>query len=616
MKKVYFLIGSLLLISTVGEAQVNVTYNINVSQDRHSISPYIYGINNGTYKRATWRRWGGNRTSAYNWENNYSNAGADWFDNNDNYLPWAMNLPADQYTKPGSVVKAFHDSSLVQGAASGITLQMVGWAANDGNGQVTAGELAPSARWAQVRDIKGAAYTLAPDTTDGKVYIDEELNFLIDTFGRANTATGIKAYIMDNEPGLWCTQFQHMRSGCVTYNELLTKSDTLSAVIKNMDSNALVMGPESFGFSEYWDLQNASDKASYAADHWFVDSYLKHMQQSSTVAGKRLLDVFSVHWYPDLNTVHVYSSDTDHQTSIQRMQCIRSLWDSSYVEDSWIGTWFAPELPIIPHIKNSISQFYPGTKMAINEYDYGAHQHISGGIAQADALGAFGKTGLDYAALWGDINGYNISAFELYRNYDGNNNKYGSINVRSTSNNADTSTVYASVEDSTNKTLHIMVLNKAEANAINATMNIQSAVSYNKADLYYFNRQDTIIHHVSIPAGAISGNVLTYSVPAYTACHFVLRDTAVLAVAEVNARQLKLSVSPNPSTGNTIVYYENDDKAMATITVTDLQGRVLNSYDKLQGSGNVNLNLQVPGIYFVHYSDGIHSKTEKLIILK
>ena len=614
MKKNYLLV-LLVLISIAAQAQVNITYTVTTAQDRHNINPYIYGINNGVYKKATWRRWGGNRTSAYDWETNFSNAGSDYINNNDDYLPWVMNLPLNQYSIPASVLMAFHDSALAQNALSGITLPMVGWVSNDGNGQVLSTELAPSPRWAQVKDVKGATLSLTPDLNDSKIYVDEELNYLINTFGKSYTSTGIKAYIMDNEPGLWCTQFQHMRSNCVTYNELLTKTDTLSTTVKNMDSTALVMGPESFGFSEYWDLQNATDKATYASDHWFVDSYLKHMQQSSTTAGKRLLDVYSVHWYPDLDTVHVYSDDTDHLTAIKRMQCIRTLWDSSYVEGSWIGTWFAPELPIVPHIKNSINQFYPGTKFAINEYDYGGHHHISGGIAQADALGAFGKTGVDYAALWGDINGYNIAAFDLYRNYDGSNATYGGINVRATSTNTDTSSVYSSVEDNTDNVLHLIVLNKSGSNVINATMNINSAVTYNKADLYYFNKLDSSVHHLAVPAASLNGNTLTYSIPTYTACHFVLRDTVALAINEVGKEQVKLSVFPNPTREEAIIYYENNSTAAGEVTITDLQGRALKNY-ATHGSGQIIFTAQAAGVYFVRYSDGVYNKTEKLVILR
>jgi mannan endo-1,4-beta-mannosidase len=605
-----------MLCAFVAEAQLNINYTVNAVQDRHDISPYIYGINNGVYKKATWRRWGGNRTSAYNWENNYSNAGADYFDQNDDYLPWAMNLPANQYHDPAQCLIAFHDSALAQNAVSGITLPMVGWAANDGDGQVLVSEVAPSPRWAQVQDIKGAPFTLAPDTADGKIYVDEELNFLLHTFGAASTATGIKAYIMDNEPGLWCNQFQHMRTNCVTYNELFTKTDTLAAVVKSMDSSALVMGPELFGFSAYWDLQNAADKAGYAADHWFIDSYLKHMQQSSAAVGHRLLDVLSVHWYPDITGVQVYSDDTDQHTCIERMQCIRTLWDSSYVEDSWIGTWYASELPIIPNIKHSIGQFYPGTKFAINEYDYGGHHHISGGIAQADALGAFGKTGVDYAALWGSIEGYNISAFDLYRNYDGNNNTYGGIYVGASCNNADSSSVYASVEDSTNQVMHIIVLNKSGSNTINATINIQNAVTYNKADLYYFDAQDTGIQHLSLSPAVLNNNTLSYNIPPYTACHFVLRDTAVLAVNELKSGQPELSVFPNPSAGAVSISYRSTSNYSGSISITDIQGRVLQVYKGLPEKGEIQTSVPGSGVYFVCYESGPWSKTQKLVILK
>ena len=41
-----------------------------------------------------------------------------------------------------------------------------------------------------------------------------------------------------------------------------------------------------------------------------------------------------------------------------------------------------------------IAAHYPGTKLSISEYNYGAGGDISGGIAQADVLGVFGREGL------------------------------------------------------------------------------------------------------------------------------------------------------------------------------------------------------------------------------
>lgn len=607
----------LLLLSLSAQAQLNIVFDVNVNHERHTISPYIYGVNNGVYKKASWRRWGGNRTSAYNWENNYSNAGHDWYHNNDDYVPWSMNLPANQYLVPAAPLIAFHDSSLAQNAFSAITLPMVGYVARDGSGIVDASDIAPSPRWREVVNNKQSALSLTPDTTDGFIYVDEEMNKLINTFGAANTPTGIKAYIMDNEPGLWCTQFAHMRdvnNDCVTYNELFTKSENLANTIKGMDADALVFGPESYGFNEYWSLQDASDDASYSSDHWFVDSYLKHMQQASVSAGKRLLDVFSVHWYPDVNVGGIFTGDTTQAANIERMACTRTLWDSTYTSNSWIGQWFGAELPIIPRLKSSINQWYPGTKFCIDEYSYGAPHHISGGIAQVDALGAFSKTNVDYAAIWTEVTDYIRSAFDLYLDYDGNGGEYGSISVHASSPDLANATIYASVADTDDHELHIVVTNKSLTENVNATFNLTSGISYNKAVDHSFAAGNMSIDETLLSASSISGNVLTLTLPPLSAHHLILTDSALLSVKEMTTGDMELTIAPNPATDNVTISYAN--LAKGSITITDITGRIIRQYTGLKTKGAITLADLNSGIYFVRCNGGLNTRTEKLIIAK
>ena len=47
-----------------------------------------------------------------------------------------------------------------------------------------------------------------------------------------------------------------------------------------------------------------------------------------------------------------------------------------------------------------MSAHYPGLKIGITEYSWGAENHISGATAQADVLGIFGREGLDLATRW------------------------------------------------------------------------------------------------------------------------------------------------------------------------------------------------------------------------
>jgi hypothetical protein len=76
--------------ATPANVAANVTITINPAVT-HAISPYIYGINfysgiTGAPPLLTFDRDGGNRWTAYNWINNASNAGSDYFYENDNYL--------------------------------------------------------------------------------------------------------------------------------------------------------------------------------------------------------------------------------------------------------------------------------------------------------------------------------------------------------------------------------------------------------------------------------------------------------------------------------------------------------------------------------------------------
>ena len=74
----------------------------------------------------------------------------------------------------------------------------------------------------------------------------------------------------------------------------------------------------------------------------------------------------------------------------------------------------------------------------MTEYNFGAGDHISGGLAQADVLGIFGREGLYLGNYWGDGPGngklpsYIKSAFRLFRNYDGKGGTFGDTAVAAT----------------------------------------------------------------------------------------------------------------------------------------------------------------------------------------
>src|SRR6516165_7295999 len=137
------------------------TININTNNNRQAISPYIYGYNGcpAGARNLTFCRYGGNRLTAYNWENNYSNAGSDWQFQNDNGL--------DSSTAPGDAVRSFINATQNAGGTALITVPIVDYVAGDAAGPVASSDYQSLTRFKANKARKGSAFTLTPDPNDG-----------------------------------------------------------------------------------------------------------------------------------------------------------------------------------------------------------------------------------------------------------------------------------------------------------------------------------------------------------------------------------------------------------------------------------------------------------------
>jgi hypothetical protein len=117
----------------------------------------------------------------------------------------------------------------------------------------------------------------------------------------------------------------------------------------------------------------------------------------------------------------------------------------------------------IPRLRDIVAQNYPGTKIALTEYNWGALDHINGALAQADLLGIFGREGLDMATLWGPPKPTDPGAFafKIYRNYDGIGGSFGETSVQASSDDQSELSVYAATRSDLNLTL--MIINKTSS---------------------------------------------------------------------------------------------------------------------------------------------------------
>jgi mannan endo-1,4-beta-mannosidase len=521
--KITALLPLAMLFSCGADAQLSIDYTISPDNQNHEISALIYGTNHNMYMTGEenfgFYRIGGNRMTGYNWENNYSNAGEDWKHSSDTYM-----VPdgADQST-PGITLTDFIDNDVASDAKAMITLQMAGYVAADGDGTVSEDEVAPSSRWIPVYANKGTGFSLSPDLADNAVYMDELVNFLVQKYGKADDG-GIFAYSLDNEPGLWSHTHPRIHPDAVGAKELVTRSVDMATAVKNVDPGAKIFGPALFGFTAYASLVSAEDWSDYSEQyHWYIDYYLAQMKTASATAGKRLLDVLDLHWYSEATGDNrITSSDaTTTKDKIARLQAPRSLWDSDYTENSWIGQYQSSELPLLPHIQSSIDDNYPGTKLAFTEYSYGGGDDITGGIAEADVLGIFGKYDVYAANTWilNSADDYLGAAYRLYRNYDGADGTFGNMSVDASTTDTENSSIYAAV-DSASGDLHVIVLNKSLEDAISGTFTINSTTSYPSGQVYTLTQSSATVTN----AGSITvdENQFSYDVPALSAYHFVL----------------------------------------------------------------------------------------------
>jgi hypothetical protein len=542
-----FLLVVLAAFSSLGlritQAATNspVTVQIDAAADRHLISPLIYGVafassNQLKDMNVPLNRSGGNSTTRYNWQTNASNHADDWY----------FESLAESGSGPGASVDEFIRDSKNGGAQAMITVPIIGWVAKLGANSQRLSSYSIGKYGAQtdndwqwfadagngVRTSDGQEIT-NNDPTDANLSVTTNfqsgwVQHLTNLWGSAS-GNGIHYYIMDNEWSIWHSTHRDVHPTGATMDEVLGKFCDYAALVKGMDSNALVIGPEEWGWSgyfysgydqQYGSLHNWSsfpDRAAHGNQD-YLPWLLSQIHQRSTTTGKRLLDVFTLHYYPQGGETS--ESDVSSATQLLRNRSTRSLWDTNYVDTSWIGS----VVNLIPRMKQWVAANYPGTMIGITEYNWGAENYANGGTAQADVLGIFGRESLDLATRWTApaTNTPAYNAFKMFRNYDGNKSAFGDINVRATVPNPDNLSAFASIRSSDGK-LILLVVNKDLQKYTPATFNLTNFSGLGIAQAWQLNSNNVIVH---LPDAGITNSVLSQTLPPQSITTFVLPPAA------------------------------------------------------------------------------------------
>jgi hypothetical protein len=520
------------------------------------ISPLIYGVAHASADDlaatgARLHRWGGNPNSRYNWELGSAwNAARDW-----EFRNYGDGREPAEYA-PSGAVDRFVALSRDRGAATYLTVPALGWVARDGStetrstgvpagggmplggpeGAIAGYDPAPSRETTSLRSLarKGAPFAFPPDLTDGVVYQDEWIAHLVDGFGPA-AGGGVRYYAVDNEPDLWAETHTDVHPARLGYDDLLAVFLEYATAIKDVDPTAQVAGPCLSGWQALFHSPRDGDAMRSGASRlarrvlpeglsalgepdrrahggqpvlpWWLEQVRRHDEG----AGRRTLDVLDVHFYPQ--APGVYPGATDPATNALRLRSTRALWDGTYVDESWIG---AP-VRLIPRLREWIERSYPGTRLAIGEWNWGADTTLNGALAIADVLGIYGREGVDVAAYWTvpPPGSPGAAAFALYTNHDGRGGAFGERSLPARSSASADVTVYAS-RDSREGDLVLVAINKRPDVAIPVRMLLEGGPITASGRGYRLG-QDTGATMRRIDVPAIRDASLSMALPPYSA---------------------------------------------------------------------------------------------------
>ncbi|KAG8917515.1 hypothetical protein FRC01_002399 [Tulasnella sp. 417] len=385
-----------------------------------AISPYIYGVNWPTsasyiqHLGVTMSRWGGNAVTPYNPNGDFTNAGNDWFFENrindagkaDDWLGWVsgagsktiMTVPALDWVAKDSTSYSFPKTVYPNQA------KFDPYKPDAGNG------LLPNGSFITPPPNPTGAYTpwntsLAKTWLSGLVHKPDIVN-------------------IDNEIEIASSTHYDMHPSPMGFDEELSRVITFATAAKEALPNVKVAAPSTCSWWFYW--TSAIGLTDNAA-HWnmdFLPWFLQQMKAKETAIGKRLLDYLDIHYYFQPDT-----SAGDAAAKALRLRMTQSLWNTSYVDESWIATSNYNSQPnnkavwLIPRMQQLINQYYPGTKLSIGEWASTgagtADGDLVGGLVTADSLGIFGRYGVDSATYWAtpDEKGPIGLAYWLYRGY-------------------------------------------------------------------------------------------------------------------------------------------------------------------------------------------------------
>ncbi|HTK74505.1 MAG TPA: glycoside hydrolase family 44 protein, partial [Gemmataceae bacterium] len=240
---------------------VPATVTVNAASNVHAIDPNIYGTAFATAAQLGdlnigLNRNGGNASDTYSYQQDATNHGSDWYFES-----------IAQGTGNGQGMDSWISSTKGAGAQPSITLNLFDWAAKLGANRSILGSFSTqkyngqpyadpyNALWGNGVHADGSYVTgNNPNdayTANSPAIEQAWIQHLISVFGDSQHG-GVRYYTLGNEPGIWYATHRDIAPVGETLTDLRDRIVAYSSMVKTLDPNAKLLGPEEWGWSNYF----------------------------------------------------------------------------------------------------------------------------------------------------------------------------------------------------------------------------------------------------------------------------------------------------------------------------------------------------------------------------
>ena len=357
----------LLLISMSVSAQITVT--VDLSEDTHVVSPYLYGRNNslsgnpGSGFTPEWTRLkdarvrffresGGNNSTKYNWRRKIASH-PDWYNNvyaND----WSFAAQSLQQNIPQA--QGMWSFQLIGKAAMTSAANFNDWGYN-------------SSQW-----WEGVNQNLAgggqPKTTGGtKALVEGNPDLYLENWTADSTTLildhwfntlsldkeQLKYWNMDNEPEIWNGTHDDVMPVQVSAEEFMQRYFEVAKKARERYPEIKLVGPVT---ANEWQWYNwPSVITSGGKNYPWLEYFIKRVAEEQATSGVRLLDVLDIHFYPGSNKAnevvqfHRVYFDKDYVfPEANGVKNVNGSWDASQTREyiferckDWLEQYIGPE---------------------------------------------------------------------------------------------------------------------------------------------------------------------------------------------------------------------------------------------------------------------------------